>query len=336
MRFPFMLMFTTRLVVVARKLKRRVHAFIESIDTCHRDFIEFAYSNSTSGAKVFDVFENWVTSAWCVFRAFGFSFRQLFSPFRSPFFFLLFFISCTNRSNSSLFSGEEFFAVRSLRWPRRTASTPNYYAKRSLSLPRHHYRYVRGLPFSQGFCNLNIQTFSYLAPIFVSLVSIFIYRVLITEPFHSSLLLSTFQFLHPPPPAYILFSLACFFSFSLLFLFSGKQKEGGEEKIAHSGATISGIGNEFNELASSHPFRVPAVPPTEPRFSAYPLRLVEKRHRLVLRIRVESWPGNRAYERTPFIARRRPPSFTPPPCSSTRLDRAEKIGWEELREVEDE
>lgn len=54
MRFPFMLMFTTRLVVVARKLKRRVHAFIESIDTCHRDFIEFAYSNSTSGAKVFD------------------------------------------------------------------------------------------------------------------------------------------------------------------------------------------------------------------------------------------------------------------------------------------
>lgn len=213
---------------------------------------------------------------------------------------------------SLLGRGEEFFAVRSLRWPRRTASTPNYYAKRSLSLPRHHYRYVRGLPFSQGFCNLNIQTFSYLAPIFVSLVSIFIYRVLITEPFHSSLLLSTFQFLHPPPPVYILFSLACFFSFSLLFLFSGKQKEGGEEKIAHSGATISGIGNEFNELASSHPFRVPAVPPTEPRFSAYPLRLVEKRHRLVLRIRVESWPGNRAYEKTPFIARRRPPSFTPP------------------------
>lgn len=108
MRFPFMLMFTTRLVVVARKLKRRVHAFIESIDTCHRDFIEFAYSNSTSGAKVFDVFENWVTSAWCVFRAFGFSFRQLFSPFRSPFFFLLFFISCTNRSNSSLFSKRNF------------------------------------------------------------------------------------------------------------------------------------------------------------------------------------------------------------------------------------
>lgn len=113
MRFPFMLMFTTRLVVVARKLKRRVHAFIESIDTCHRDFIEFAYSNSTSGAKVFDVFENWVTSAWCVFRAFGFSFRQLFSPFRSPFFFLLFFISCTNRSNSSLFSKRRGIFCRS-------------------------------------------------------------------------------------------------------------------------------------------------------------------------------------------------------------------------------
>lgn len=265
------------------------------------------------------------------FDNFSLRFGLLFS------FFSFLSLARTDRILLSSRRGEEFFAVRSLRWPRRTASTPNYYAKRSLSLPRHHYRYVRGLPFSQGFCNLNIQTFSYLAPIFVSLVSIFIYRVLITEPFHSSLLLSTFQFLHPPPPVYILFSLACFFSFSLLFLFSGKQKEGGEEKIAHSGATISGIGNEFNErLASSHPFRVPAVPPTEPRFSAYPLRLVEKRHRLVLRIRVESWPGNRAYERTPFIARRRPPSFTPPPCSSTRLDRAEKIGWEELREVEDE
>lgn len=323
-------MFTTRLVVVARKLKRRVHAFIESIDTCHRDFIEFAYSNSTSGAKVFDVFENWVTSAWCVFPAFGFSFRQLFSPFRSPFFFLLFFISCTNRSNSSLFSKRRGIFCRSF--------TP-------LATPHcEHTKLLR-------------ETFSLIATASLSLCTWPSFLARILQFKYSNVLLSCsylcFPRFHIHLPSINHRAIHRFFSllfnfyilllrltFSFLSLasspprfcscFPANRRRGGEEKIAHSGATISGIGNEFNELASSHPFRVPAVPPTEPRFSAYPLRLVEKRHRLVLRIRVESWPGNRAYERTPFIARRRPPSFTP------RLDRAQKIDWEELREVEDE
>lgn len=330
-------MFTTRLVVVARKLKRRVHAFIESIDTCHRDFIEFAYSNSTSGAKVFDVFENWVTSAWCVFRAFGFSFRQLFSPFRSPFFFLLFFISCTNRSNSSLFSKRRGIFCRSftpLATPhcehtKLLRETFSLIATASLSLRTWPSFLARILQFK--YSNVLLSC-SYLCfPRFHIHLPSINHRAIpfIASSLYFSIFTSSSSGLHS------LFSRLLLLLLAFVPVF--RQTEGGgEEKIAHSGATISGIGNEFNELASSHPFRVPAVPPTEPRFSAYPLRLVEKRHRLVLRIRVESWPGNRAYERTPFIARRRPPSFTPPPCSSTRLDRAEKIGWEELREVEDE
>lgn len=47
-----------------------------------------------------------------------------------------------------------------------------------------------------------------------------------------------------------------------------RRRSGGRKKKknrpVHSGATISGIGNEFNELASiaRHPFRVPRVPAT--------------------------------------------------------------------------
>lgn len=213
-------------------------------------------------------------------------------------FFFLFYLFCTNRSNSS--REKNFFAVRLLRWStcrehtKLLRETFSLIATASLSPC-----YIRGLPFSQGFCNLNIQTC--LAPIFVSLVSIFIYRVLITEPFHSSLLPSTFF------NFYILL-LGLHFTFLFVaspsrfcsFLFKQKEERRGgeeEEKIAHSGATISGIGNEFNELASSHPtipsafllFHRPSRDSPPFRLPFTPRR--EKTPRIVLGIRVESWPG---------------------------------------------
>lgn len=237
-------MFTTRLVVVARKLKRRVHAFIESIDTCHRDFIEFAYSNSTSGAKVFDVFENWVTSAWCVFRAFGFSFRQLFSPFRSPFFFLLFFISCTNRSNSSLFSKRRGIFCRSftpLATPhcehtKLLRETFSLIATASLSLRTWPSFLARILQFK--YSNVLLSC-SYLCfPRFHIHLPSINHRAIpfIASSLYFSIFTSSSSGLH----SYILFSLACFFSFSLLFLFSGKQKEGGRKKSRIPGQRFQG------------------------------------------------------------------------------------------------
>lgn len=210
-----------------------------------------------------------------------------------------------------------------LRWPRHEYTkllreTFSLIATASLSPC-----YIRGLPFSQGFCNLNIQTC--LAPIFVSLVSIFIYRVLITDPFHSSLLPSTFF------NFYILL-LGLHFTFLFVaspsrfcsFLFKQKEERKGgeeEEKIAHSGATISGIGNEFNELASSHPtipsafllFHRPSRDSPPFRLPFTPRR--EKTPRIVLGIRVESWPGE--FER--MKRHSSSPSFTlPSPYSLTR------------------
>lgn len=90
---------------------------VERKNGCHRDFVEFAYS---SGAKVFErsfhVFENWVTSARCVFR---FLVRTTFLSVPVFFFFFLSFslsLARIGRSNSSLFSSErkEFFPVRSV------------------------------------------------------------------------------------------------------------------------------------------------------------------------------------------------------------------------------
>lgn len=88
-----------------------MHAFIRSIDHVSSGSrrICILELDESSGAKLHrfdDVFENWVTSAWCVFRAYGFSFRQLFSPFRSSFFFS--FLSFLHEQ-IEFFSGEEFF-----------------------------------------------------------------------------------------------------------------------------------------------------------------------------------------------------------------------------------
>lgn len=196
----------------------------------------------------------------------------------SVFIFFLFYLFCTNRSNSS--REKNFFAVRLLRWPRREHTkllreTFSLIATASLSPC-----YIRGLPFSQGFCNLNIQTC--LAPIFVSLVSIFIYRVLITDPFHSSLLPSTFQFLHPGFTFYV--SFRCF-SFPLLFLpvFLFKQKEGRKKKSRIPGQRFQGSVTSLTNW-------LPRIQPSLPRSCcstdraailrrfAYPSRLVEKRH----------------------------------------------------------
>lgn len=167
-----------------------------------------------------------------------------------------------------------------LRWPRHEYTkllreTFSLIATASLSPC-----YIRGLPFSQGFCNLNIQTC--LAPIFVSLVSIFIYRVLITDPFHSSLLPSTFQFLHPGFTFYV--SFRCF-SFPLLFLpvFLFKQKEGRKKKSRIPGQRFQGSVTSLTNW-------LPRIQPSLPRSCcstdraailrrfAYPSRLVEKRH----------------------------------------------------------
>lgn len=257
-----------------------MHAFIRSIDHVSSGSrrICILELDESSGAKLHrfdDVFENWVTSAWCVFRAYGFSFRQLFSPFRSSFFF--FFISSARTDRILL--GRRIFL---LRWPRHEYTkllreTFSLIATASLSPC-----YIRGLPFSQGFCNLNIQTC--LAPIFVSLVSIFIYRVLITDPFHSSLLPSTFQFLHSPPGFTFYVSFRCF-SFPLLFLpvFLFKQKEGRKKKSRIPGQRFQGSVTSLTNW-------LPRIQPSLPRSCcstdraailrrfAYPSRLVEKRH----------------------------------------------------------
>lgn len=87
-----------------------MHAFIRSIDHVSSGSrrICILELDESSGAKLHrfdDVFENWVTSALCVFRAYGFSFRQLFSPFRSSFFFPLSLL----HEQIEFFSGEEFF-----------------------------------------------------------------------------------------------------------------------------------------------------------------------------------------------------------------------------------
>lgn len=194
-------------------------------------------------------------------------------------FFFLFYLFCTNRSNSS--REKNFFAVRLLRWStcrehtKLLRETFSLIATASLSPC-----YIRGLPFSQGFCNLNIQTC--LAPIFVSLVSIFIYRVLITEPFHSSLLPSTF---------FNFYILLLGLHFTFLFVaspsrfcsFLFKQKEGRKKKSRIPGQRFQGSVTSLTNW-------LPRIQPSLPRSCcstdraailrrfAYPSRLVEKRH----------------------------------------------------------
>lgn len=167
-----------------------------------------------------------------------------------------------------------------LRWPRHEYTkllreTFSLIATASLSPC-----YIRGLPFSQGFCNLNIQTC--LAPIFVSLVSIFIYRVLITDPFHSSLLPSTF---------FNFYILLLGLHFTFLFVaspsrfcsFLFKQKEGRKKKSRIPGQRFQGSVTSLTNW-------LPRIQPSLPRSCcstdraailrrfAYPSRLVEKRH----------------------------------------------------------
>lgn len=272
---------------------RRVHTFVQSIDTCHRDFIE--YSTWTSGAKVFgDVSTSSKKLGHirvsCVFRAFGFSFRQLFSPFRSSFF--LFLISRTNRgnrSNSSLFSEKNFFFVYSVG---HAASTPNYHAKLFSLMASLSPCYIRGLPFSQGFCNLNIQTFSYLCfPRFhIHLPSINHRAIpfIASSSLHFSIFTSSsssglhFTFLFSRLLLLLAFVPPCF---------PANRRRRGE------GKKKSRIpGQRFQGSVTSLTNWLPRIQASLPRSccstdrAAYPLRLVEKRHRLVLRIRVESWP----------------------------------------------
>lgn len=197
----------------------------------------------------------------------------------SVFIFFLFYLFCTNRSNSS--REKNFFAVRLLRWStcrehtKLLRETFSLIATASLSPC-----YIRGLPFSQGFCNLNIQTC--LAPIFVSLVSIFIYRVLITDPFHSSLLPSTF---------FNFYILLLGLHFTFLFVaspsrfcsFLFKQKEGRKKKSRIPGQRFQGSVTSLTNW-------LPRIQPSLPRSCcstdraailrrfAYPSRLVEKRH----------------------------------------------------------
>lgn len=193
----------------------------------------------------------------------------------SVFIFFFFFISSARTDRILL--GRRIFL---LRWPRHEYTkllreTFSLIATASLSPC-----YIRGLPFSQGFCNLNIQTC--LAPIFVSLVSIFIYRVLITDPFHSSLLPSTF---------FNFYILLLGLHFTFLFVaspsrfcsFLFKQKEGRKKKSRIPGQRFQGSVTSLTNW-------LPRIQPSLPRSCcstdraailrrfAYPSRLVEKRH----------------------------------------------------------
>lgn len=287
MRFPLMLMFTTRLVVATENWsERRVHAFIRSIDhvSSWSRRICILELDESSGAKLHrfdDVFENWVTSAWCVFRAYGFSFRQLFSPFRSSFFFPLSLL----HEQIEFFSGEEFFC---------RSFTP-------LATPRAHEIIARNV---LSHCHGIIIAMLYTRPSFLARILQFKYSnvscsYLCFPRFHIHLP----SINHRPIPfiaSSLYFSIFTFSSwvyilrfFSLLLLPAFvpsclNRKRRGKEGRRKKKSRIPG--QRFQGSVTSLTNWLPRIQPSLPRSCcstdraailrrfAYPSRLVEKRH----------------------------------------------------------
>lgn len=269
------------------------------IRSCNRSTRVIGISSNTRLGRVESRFsamfrrlrKNWVTSVCRVSFEHSVSRSDNFSlRFGLLFFFFLSLARITreNRSNSSLFSEKNFFFVYSVG---HAASTPNYYAKLFSLMASLSPCYIRGLPFSQGFCNLNIQTFSYLCfPRFHIHLPSINHRAIpfIASSLHFSIFTSSsssglhFTFLFSRLLLLLAFVPPCF---------PANRRRRGE------GKKKSRIpGQRFQGSVTSLTNWLPRIQASLPRSccstdrAAYPLRLVEKRHRLVLRNRVESWP----------------------------------------------